>query len=106
MRKWIVLVSLIAVVGFVFGCDQIENFISPKVEIKPQAPQVQPVLEEESDIIEILAITSMPYKEVLAWVDEINPDRELAARILEIEKQGRKRKRVIKYLENRLYESE
>ena len=42
------------------------------------------------------------YLKVLAWLDEINPSTTLAIRVLEIEKQGRNRKRVKKYLENRL----
>ncbi len=48
MRRASLIVVVMAVVGFVLGCDQIEKLISPKVEVKkPQAPKVETVIEEE-----------------------------------------------------------
>ena len=44
----------------------------------------------------------MNYKLVLAWLEETKPSDELAAKVLEIEKSGKNRKRVISFIERRL----
>lgn len=58
--------------------------------------------EEEEDYMEIPDLLNQNFREVLAWLDDYGPTQEEAAVILDIEKQGKNRKKVIDWLERRL----
>ena len=57
---------------------------------------------EEVAPINVPDISSMNYQDVLTWLDDIKPDPESAAYILDIEKKWRNRVRVKAFLERRL----
>ncbi|MBL7131497.1 MAG: peptidyl-prolyl cis-trans isomerase [Candidatus Omnitrophica bacterium] len=46
MKKWVFIIGVILMASFVVGCDQIEKFLSPKVEVKPPVPKSQAIVEE------------------------------------------------------------
>jgi hypothetical protein len=91
-----------------------KRVVKEKVEVQSTQPALksarlstvsrQPVQQEIEVVepIDIPDIQSMNYKLVLAWLEETKPSDELAAKVLEIEKSGKNRKRVISFIERRL----
>ena len=77
-----------------------------KVEVIKKSPRVVATkrvpVEEVVETIDIPDIGTMRYKDVLAWLDTVEIDSSLAARILYIEKEGRNRKKIKAFLERRL----